>query len=98
MEIRSNVVVLFVEGIYDTKKGTDMSIQVPLSNLSKAENEIINTGKVGMNVRLRAKTGEDGKLNVSWDPFNNASKERKAGSNPPTVQESDATKEKSGKG
>lgn len=77
MEIRSNVVVLFVEGIYDTKKGTDMSIQVPVSNLSKAENDIINTGKVGVNVRLRAKTGEDGKLNITWDPFNKASKERK---------------------
>ncbi|HZV70279.1 MAG TPA: AsmA-like C-terminal region-containing protein [Saprospiraceae bacterium] len=78
MEIRSNVVILFVEGIYDTKKGTDMSIQVPLSNLSKAENEVLdNTGRVGMNVRLRAKTGEDGKLKVSWDPFNSASKQRK---------------------
>jgi hypothetical protein len=79
MEIRSNVVVLFVEGIYDTKKGTDMSIQVPLSNLSKAENEIMeNKGKAGFNIRLRAKTGLDGKLNVSWDPLNNASKQRKA--------------------
>ena len=77
MEIRSNVVVLFAEGTYDSKKGTDMSIQVPLSNLSKAENDIINTGKVGMNVRLRAKTGDDGKLGISWDPFNNASKERR---------------------
>ncbi len=79
MEIRSNVVVLFVEGIYDTKKGTDMSIQVPVSNLSRAENEIMeNTGKAGMNIRLRAKTGTDGKLNVSWDPLNRASKKRKA--------------------
>jgi hypothetical protein len=78
MEIRSNVVVLFAEGVYDTKKGTDMSIQVPLSNLSKEENDINNTGKVGVNIRLRAKTGDDGKLAVTWDPFNNAAKERKA--------------------
>jgi hypothetical protein len=78
MEIRSNVVVLFAEGIYDTKKGTDMSIQVPLSNLSKAENDINNTGRVGANIRLRAKTGDDGKLAVTWDPFNNAARERKA--------------------
>jgi hypothetical protein len=77
MEIRSNVVILFVEGIYDTKKGTDMSIQVPVSNLSKTENEILeNTGRVGLNIRLRAKTGEDGKLKVSWDPFNKARKQR----------------------
>lgn len=79
MEIRSNVVVLFVEGIYDTKLGTDMSIQVPVSNLSKVENENMEkTGKAGVNIRLRAKTGDDGKLNISWDPLNNASKQRKA--------------------
>lgn len=79
MEIRSNVVVLFVEGIYDTKKGTDMSIQVPVSNLSNAENESMKkTGKAGVNIRLRAKTGVDGKLNISWDPLNIAGKKRNA--------------------
>jgi AsmA-like protein len=79
MEIRSNIVVLFVEGIYDPKKGTDMSIQVPVSNLTKTENkDMENKGKAGVNIRLRAKTGADGKLNVSWDPLNNASKQRKS--------------------
>ncbi|MEP6793933.1 MAG: AsmA-like C-terminal region-containing protein, partial [Saprospiraceae bacterium] len=78
MEIRSNVVILFVEGLYDTKKGTDMSIQIPLSNLSKSENATLkNTGRVGLHIRLRAKTSDDGKLKVSWDPFNSASKQRK---------------------
>jgi hypothetical protein len=78
MEIRSNVVILFVEGVYDTRKGTDMSIQVPLSNLSKSENAVLeNTGRVGMNIRLRAKTDDEGKLKVNWDPFNKASKQRK---------------------
>jgi hypothetical protein len=77
MEIRSNVVVLFVEGVYDTKKGTDVSIQIPVSNLSKSENKMMeNTGKAGVNVRLRAKTGENGNLKVSWDPLNNAGKAR----------------------
>ncbi len=97
MEIRSNVVVLFAEGIYDTKKGTDMSLQVPLSNLSKAENDIKNTGKVGLNVRLRAKTGADGKLGISWDPFNNATKERKADAKADPVRDSTDAKENSGK-
>ena len=79
MEIRSNVVVLFVEGVYDTKKGTDMSIQIPVSNLSNSENKTMeNTGKAGVNVRLRAKTAEDGDLKISWDPLNNASKARKS--------------------
>jgi hypothetical protein len=65
--------------VYDTKKGTDMSIQIPLSNLSKSENKIMeNTGKAGTNVRLRAKTAEDGNLKISWDPLNNASKARKS--------------------
>ena len=55
-----------------------MSIQVPLSNLSKAENEIAYTkGRVGANIRLRAKTQDDQTLKITWDPFNNASKERK---------------------
>lgn len=79
MEIRSNVVVLFVEGVYDTKKGTDMSIQIPVSNLSKSENKAMeNTGKAGVNVRLRAKTGEDDNLKISWDPLNKAGKSRNA--------------------
>lgn len=77
MEIRSSVIDLFAEGIYDTKRGTDMSIQVPLSNLSNADDKsLVNKGRVGANIRLRAKTAEDGKLKVSWDPFNKASKER----------------------
>jgi len=80
MDIVSNVVILFVEGVYDTKKGTDMSIQIPLSNLSREENDILdnNDAKSGVNIRLRAKTQEDGKLKVTWDPFNKASRERNA--------------------
>ncbi len=74
MEIRSNVFTMFVEGVYDSKKGTDMSIQVPARNLKKiADNDIIiNKGKAGLNLRLRAKTGDDGKLKISWDPFRKA--------------------------
>lgn len=78
MEIRSNVINLFVEGVYDTKKGTDMSIQVPASNIiSDDSKNLVNKGRAGLNIRLRAKTGEDGKLKVSWDPFNKASKDRR---------------------
>lgn len=82
MEIHSNVLTMFVEGIYDLKKGTDMSIQIPLSNLkSKDPEEVLqNQGtnsKTGMSVRLRAKTGDDGKLKVSWDPFKKALKGNK---------------------
>ena len=71
MEIRSNVFTMFVEGVYDTKKGTDMSILVPLRNLKKVADDelVINKGRAGVNVRLHAKTGDDGKLKVSWDPL-----------------------------
>jgi hypothetical protein len=36
--------------------------------------ELKNKNKPGLSVRLRARTGEDGKLKVTWDPFNKASK------------------------
>ena len=78
MEITSNVVTLFVEGIYDSKNGTDMSIQVPISSLAVSEQSLQKKGRAGLNVRLRAKTGDDGKLKVTWDPFNTAQKQRDA--------------------
>ncbi|MHA4809279.1 hypothetical protein ACX0G9_14300 [Flavitalea flava] len=79
MEIQSTAFSLFTEGFYDWKKGADLSIQVPLSNLKKrkTDNPLTNKGtnsKTGVSLRLRAKTGEDGKLNISWDPFKKALK------------------------
>jgi AsmA-like protein/uncharacterized protein DUF3971 len=76
MEIHSSAMTMFVQGIYDTKNGTDMSIQLPVSNLKKEDPFAIlkNKNKAGLSVRLRAHTGEDGKLKVTWDPFNKASK------------------------
>jgi AsmA-like C-terminal region len=80
MEINSTAFILFAEGTYDLKTGTDMSLQIPLSNLSKNKNQAIppdsrgNDGKAGPSVRLRAKTGDDGKLKISWDPFKKALK------------------------
>jgi hypothetical protein len=83
MEIHSNVLTMFVQGVYDVKLGTDMSIRVPVSNLKKPEPDIIpkNKNKAGVSIRLRARTGEDGKLKVTWDPFN---KSGKANSDPKT--------------
>jgi hypothetical protein len=81
MEIHSNVLNMFVEGIYDLQKGTDMSIQIPLSNLKEknVDKDLANRGvksKTGVSVRLRAKTGDDGKLKISWDPFKKALKKK----------------------
>jgi hypothetical protein len=79
MEIQSTVLSMYVQGIYDMAKGTDMSILVPLSNLKKRgpDFELVNKGvdsKKGITLHLRAKTGEDGKIKVSWDPFKKARK------------------------
>lgn len=82
MEIQSTAFSLFVEGTYDLKTGPDLSLQVPLSNLKKKKDENSdippdskgNDGKAGLSVRLRAKTGDDGKLKISWDPFKKALK------------------------
>ena len=78
MEIRSNVLTLFVEGMYDTKRGTDMSIRVPVSNINKPDEKGIlqNKGRAGLSLHLRAKT-ENGKLKISWDPLRKASKQFK---------------------
>jgi hypothetical protein len=84
MEIRSTAMTLFVQGVYDSKKGTDMSIQVPLRNLTKNQSNTDLTeegGKGGgISVRLRAKTGDDGKLKISWDPFRRSIKNKKEAS------------------
>ncbi|MEJ7767596.1 MAG: AsmA-like C-terminal region-containing protein [Chitinophagaceae bacterium] len=84
MEIQSTVMTMFVEGVYDIKKGTDLSIQIPLNNLAKRGDEFVlkNKGinsKTGVSVRLRAKTGEDGKAKITWDPFKLALKKGSSG-------------------
>jgi uncharacterized protein involved in outer membrane biogenesis len=82
MEIHSTVLTMFVEGIYNMKKGPDLSIQVPLSNLKTNKDlELANKGissKTGVSARLRAKRGDDGKIKITWDPFNKAGKTIKA--------------------
>lgn len=79
MEIRSSAFDMFVEGVYDIKKGTDLSIQIPLSNLKKRDDLLVLENKgvnssTGISLRLRAKTGADGKAKISWDPFKRALK------------------------
>lgn len=75
MEIASTAMRIFVEGVYGVMGSpTDISIQVPLSNLSKPEdgakarNKGLNA-KVGSSVYLRAKSKPDGKIKVGLDLF-----------------------------
>ena len=82
MEIQSSVLSLFVEGIYSKKKGSDLSIQIPLNNLKKRDEDYnpINIGtkaKVGRSIFLRGKTGSDGNIAFKLDLFNKFQKDKK---------------------
>lgn len=75
MEIASTAMRIFVEGVYGVMKApTDISIQVPLSNLSnndknkKAENKGLNA-RVGPSIYLRARNKNDGKIKIGLDLF-----------------------------
>lgn len=85
MEIQSTVMSIFVEGIYNQKGTTNLSIQVPLSNLKKRD-EDYNPANIGVNKKaggsifIRGKPGEDGNIKFKLDLFNRYEKEKKANS------------------
>lgn len=78
MEIRSTAITMFVRGVYDVQNGTDMRIVLPVKNLlgSNADTDLTDEGKSkrGVSIRLRAQTGDDGKLQVGWDPLRRGGK------------------------
>lgn len=72
MQIESSVINFFLEGQYGLISGTDMRIQVPLSNLKNKDRSDMNKKaknkeKGGASVYLRAKTGDDGKVSIGLD-------------------------------
>ncbi|MBS1730416.1 MAG: hypothetical protein JSS67_06515 [Bacteroidetes bacterium] len=75
MEIASTVLHLYVEGLYDfNHKNTDISIQVPLNNLSKSKNDTRKEkkgldAKTGASIYLRAKNRSDGSVKIGLDVF-----------------------------
>lgn len=74
MEVNSTVLSLFVEGVYAPSGKTDISIQLPLSNLKKRDKDYIpeNTGAGrggGLSVFLRATTADDGTIKIKYDPL-----------------------------
>ncbi len=71
MEIQSTVLTLFLEGKYSLDNDTNLSIQVPLSNLKKRDKGYVpkNIGvdaKIGPSVYLLAKGTPDGKTDISY--------------------------------
>ena len=74
MEIESSALTAFIEGIYSFGDNTNISIQVPLSNLKKRDDdyEVKNKGakrKVGASVYLRAKSDGNGGVKIGLDLF-----------------------------
>lgn len=81
MEIQSTVLSFFVEGVYSMKGNSDISIQVPLSNLKKRDSGYIpeNIGvhkKAGKSIFLRGRPGDDGNISFKLDLFNRYKKEK----------------------
>jgi hypothetical protein len=82
MEIQSTVMSMFVEGIYNKKGTTDLSIQVPLSNIKKrdAEYNPENLGvekKGGSSIFIRGRPGPDGNVRFKLDLFKKYEKDKK---------------------
>lgn len=74
MEVQSTVISLFVEGRYSLADSTDLSIQLPLSNLKARDKSYMpkNVGtdsKVGPSVFLRARRDDKGNMAISYDMF-----------------------------
>ena len=82
MEIASSAITMYVEGVYGFKEGTDISIQIPLSNLKDPDK---NPGiqpkgadaKVGPSIYLRAKNGVSGKVKIGVDVLRMFRKKKK---------------------
>ncbi len=74
MEIESSALTAFVEGIYSFGDNTNISVQVPLNNLKKRDDdyEVKNKGakrKAGASVYLRAKSDGKGGIKIGLDLF-----------------------------
>ena len=81
MEIQSTALTLFVEGIYSLQGKTDLSIQVPLSNLKKRGEDYTpeNKGadsKGGASIFIRGQTGADGVVGFKLDVFKKLRKKK----------------------
>ncbi len=83
MEVQSTVLTLFLQGRFSLKDSTNLTIQVPLSNLKKRDKDYVpqNVGtdsKVGLSVFLRAAQGKEGKTVIAFDSFGKEEKKRKS--------------------
>jgi hypothetical protein len=82
MEIQSTVITLYVEGVYSLRGNTDISIQIPLSNLKKRDGDSTpqNKGvdsKAGASIFMRGRPGPDGSIQFKLDLFKKLRKKDK---------------------
>ncbi len=73
MSIESSALTINIAGVYAFDKGTDISMAIPLRNPQK-DRDLIAKGKKpkkdkGIIIYLRAQDGDDGKVNIAWDPL-----------------------------
>ena len=100
MHIESSAFTLFAEGIYSFTPGkTDMSVQIPLSNLKKRGEDykfenISTDKKTGPSVFLRATDAPDGTLRIKYDPFKDFYKDKQSDQSPIAI---DSLQTKKGK-
>ncbi len=84
MEIQSNVLGFFLEGIYDVKgKNTDLVVQVPIKYLKKRDPSYTphNAGvdaKKGISIYVRATNGANGQIDFKYGLFKKKSVLEKA--------------------
>ena len=81
MEIQSSVMSMFVEGVFSKTGATDISIQVPLSNLRKRDADFNpeNMGtekRGGSSIFLRGRPGPDGNIKFKLDLFKKFKKQK----------------------
>ncbi|WP_460473894.1 AsmA-like C-terminal region-containing protein [Emticicia fontis] len=69
MQIESNVMTFFLDGIYSLGDKTDLNIQIPLSNLRKRDSTYqfrdYDPDSIGSNIFLKA-VEENGKMNIKY--------------------------------
>ncbi len=79
MEIQSNVLTLYVQGVYSFADSTELFIRVPVKSMKAQEDDYIAENrevdeKIGMSINLKA-TKADGKLKITPMLFHKKSKE-----------------------
>jgi hypothetical protein len=84
MKVESTVLTLYLEGLYSMDNNTDLTIQVPLSNLKRRDKtfkaeSVEEDGKIGPSVFLRAQTNAKGETNLTYDSFGKKKKKRNKG-------------------